>query len=120
MLKIAQGVTSPKDWVNYQSTVGGIYVDVDTSSCGFTETPHYITALEGKSHLWCANGANSIYNASPTGFRVYLRWTDDDGHFGGLNPLKVSTAKKYNWHLKWTAIQACQCETKPRKRKKRK
>jgi len=107
MLHLAQGKTSPNDWVNYQSSRGGIYVDVDTSSSGFSATPHYMATLEGKSHHWCANGANAIYNATPTGFRVYLRWTDDNGHFGELNPLKIETAKKYKWHLKWTGIQLC-------------
>ena len=104
MLHIAQGVTSPNDWKDYSNL--GIYVDVDTSSHGFTETPHYIVTLEGRTHHWSANGATSIYNATPKGFRIYLRWTDDNGHYGDHNPLRITHAKRFKWHLKWTGIQS--------------
>ena len=110
MLHIAQGATSPDDWKDYSNL--GIYVDVDTSSCGFTKTPQYIVSLEGKSHHWCANGTTSIYNATPNGFRIYLRWTDDNGHYGTYNPLRVTQAKQYNWYLKWTGVETGVCESK--------
>ena len=52
---VGQGVTDPNDWVNYHSS--GIYVDVNTSACGFTQTPHYLVTLESitnrGSHLVC-------------------------------------------------------------------
>lgn len=108
MFQISQGVTTSDDWSNYSNN--GIYVDVDTSACGFTKTPHYIATLEGNSHHWCASGASSIYIPTPNGFRIYIRWTDDNGHFGRLNPLRINTAQQYNWHIKWSAIQACPCE----------
>lgn len=107
MFQISQGQTSPNDWKDYSSL--GIYVDVDTSACGFTQTPHYLVTIEGSSHHWCVNGVNAIYQPSPTGFRVYLRWTDDDGHYGNYNPLRASFAKGKNWYLRWTAIQSCPC-----------
>lgn len=113
MLQIAQGVTSPNDWKDYNNQ--GIYIDVDTSACKFTQTPHYIVSLEGNSHHWAANGATSIYNATPTGFRIYLRWTDDNGHYGNYNPLRIGLAQRYNWHLKWTGIQTCPCEKEKKK-----
>ena len=71
-----------------------------------------ITTLEGDGYHWCANGTTSIYLPTPTGFRIYLRWTDDDGHYGQLNPLRVDTAQKYNWYIKWSAIQTCPCDKK--------
>jgi hypothetical protein len=103
MIHIDQGVTTKDDWKDYGNL--GIYVDVDTSSSGFTETPHYMVSLEGNTHHWSTSGANSIYNPTPTGFRVYLRWTDDNGHYGNHNPLRINHAQTFNWHLKWTGIQ---------------
>ena len=52
MFHIAQGVTSPQthtsNWVNYDvSQASGFYIDVDTSNCGFTQTPHYLISIEG-------------------------------------------------------------------------
>ncbi len=102
MIQIAQGITSANDWVDYHQR--GIYVDVDTSQANFTSTPHYIVSLEGDGYHWCANGTTSIYEPTPTGFRVYLRWTDDKGHYNHHNPLRADFAKQKNWHLKWTGI----------------
>ena len=106
MFQISQGVTSSNDWVNYSNN--GIYVDVDISACGFTKTPHYIATLEGNSRHWGVNGASSIYSPTPNGFRIYIRGNDDN--YGQLNPLRIDTAQQYNWHIKWSAIQACPCE----------
>ena len=52
------------------------YLDVDTSAGKFTSTPRYFTTLGGNSSHWATTGATSIYNATPTGFRVYVRWSD--------------------------------------------
>ena len=104
MLQIGQGKTSPSDWENYDTR--GIVVTVDTSASGFKETPHYIVTLEGDSYHWCANGVNAIYHPSPTEFTIYLRWTDDDGHYGFHNPLRKDFAQSKNWHLKWIAVGA--------------
>ena len=50
--------------------------DVDTRACGFTSTPLYFTTLEGTANHEQTTGANAIYFATATGFRVYLRFTD--------------------------------------------
>ncbi|MDY8138181.1 T9SS type A sorting domain-containing protein [Aquimarina sp. 2201CG5-10] len=115
-VKIGQGVTSPNDWVDYNTT--GIYVDVDTKSCGFKTTPHYLVTLESvgnKGYHWYISGAPSLYNITPTGFRVYLRWTDapsDLPTVGSLNfpnPLRASTAKDREWVIRWTGIEMTDC-----------
>jgi len=115
---VGQGVTSPKDWVDYNGAVGGIYVDVNTSACGFTQTPHYLVTLESltnSGYHWYISGVPSIYSATPTGFRVYIRWTDipsDDPTIGSLNfpnPLRASTALNRNWVIRWTAISTTDC-----------
>lgn len=107
MIKVASGRTSPQDWVDYNGGPGGIYVDVDTSSAKFVTTPHYFVALHGASTQWRACGMNSIYNESPTGFRVYLAWADNDGHSPNapLNPLRANFASVKKWYLKWTGIE---------------
>jgi len=116
---VGQGVTAPNDWLDYVSL--GIYVDVNTSACGFQTTPHYLVTLESitnSGYHWYATGTPSIYNPTPTGFRVYLRWTDTPadinpiGSTNEANPLRVQTAIDKGWTLKWTGIQACPCEKK--------
>jgi hypothetical protein len=52
-----------------------MYIDVDTSSSTFSSTPTYlssITAPRGIEKMWKVFGAASVYNPSPTGFRLYL------------------------------------------------
>jgi len=115
-VKIGQGVTSPNDWVDYNST--GIYVDVDTKSCSFNTTPHYLVTLESignKGYHWYISGAPSLYNVTPTGFRVYLRWTDAPSDLATIpslnfpNPLRASTAKNREWVIRWTGIEMADC-----------
>ncbi|KAA1248120.1 T9SS type A sorting domain-containing protein [Aquimarina sp. RZ0] len=113
-VKIGQGVTSPEDWINYNTT--GIYVDVDTKSCGFTTTPHYLITLESvtnKGSHWYISGVPSLYNVTPTGFRVYIRWTDAPSDLPTVgpypNPLRASTAKDRDWVIRWTGIEMRDC-----------
>jgi hypothetical protein len=75
----------------------GVFVDVDTSSAGFTTTPIYITSLGGFTQHWGTTGATSIYQPTPTGFRVYIRWWS-----GG--PLTPALANQNGWHINWIAV----------------
>src|SRR4028119_986415 len=75
----------------------GVFVDVDTSSAGFATTPIYITSLGGNSSHWVTTGATSIYFPTPTGFRVYVRWSTG----GTLTP---ATANQLGWHINWIAV----------------
>lgn len=120
-MNIAQGITTANDWETYTTNTynretrknfGGIYVEVDTKDCNFKTTPHYIVTVEGtdKGGHWLLSGANSVYNATPTGFRVYLRWTDYAGFPGAANPLTRAEAKKYGWFIRWTAISTSKCD----------
>ncbi len=132
MLQIAQGESSPQknasDWNNYLASnapLAGFYVDVDTSDCEFTATPHYMVSIEGTGGWqWLLSGLNCLYNVTSTGFRVYLRWTDAPSDFPTLgstsepNPLRVQTAIDKGWTLKWTGIQTCPCVKKDRKEEK--
>lgn len=103
MFQVGQGVSSPKDWQNQSGK--GIVVNIDTSHCGFTETPHYITSLEGESKMWATSGSNCIYHASPTGFSVYLRWASKNGVDKNGDNLRADLARHLKWVIRWTAIQ---------------
>jgi hypothetical protein len=97
--KIATGSTNPSAWQQYNPPGNtGVYVDVDTSPAGFTKTPTYITALHGFSSHWATAGASSIYNATPTGFRIYIRWLDGQ-------PLTPQRAQELGWHIQWIGIE---------------
>lgn len=93
-LRIVAGQLDPKKvrWVQY--TEGGIYVDVDTASAGFSSTPLYFTSLGGHTNNWLAQGATSIYYPTPQGFRVHISYPE----------LTVAKAKEWGWYISWVAI----------------
>ena len=93
---ICTGQTTPgsTSWVDYYST--GIYVYVDTSACGFTSTPLYHTTIGGDGYHWEVRGASSIYNPTPTGFRVFIEYGP------GINPTKAN-GTNFKWHINWSA-----------------
>jgi secreted trypsin-like serine protease len=89
------GRTSPDTtpWIAYEGG-GGIYADVDTSACGETRTPTYLTSLGGTSRHWATTGVTSIYSPTPTGFRVYIRTTET-----------VADARRNKWHVNWKVLR---------------
>ena len=94
-LKVVGGRT-PVSNTAWQPFTEGIFVDVNTSVAGFTQTPLYITSLGGNGSHWATTGATSIYQPTPTGFRVYVRWANG----GELTP---AFANQYRWHINWIA-----------------
>jgi hypothetical protein len=104
-VQVVSGSTPPGNTAWYQhsnqpdAVFGGqgIFVDVNTSSAGFTTTPIYITSIGGTSHHWAITGATSIYNPTPTGFRVYVRFPNGDS-------LTPAIANQYGWHINWIAV----------------
>ncbi|MBN1596038.1 hypothetical protein JW933_08950 [candidate division FCPU426 bacterium] len=102
--KTGSGSTLPgaTEWKEYRSDSGqriGIYVDVDTRAAGFIATPFYFASLAGASSHWSTTGANSIYNATPTGFRIYVR------SFNGV-ALTPAVANQKKWHITWFGIES--------------
>lgn len=96
--RIAAGET-PQDNTNWQVySANGIYVDVDTSRAGFTQTPLYLASLGGSSNHWAAVGVSSIYSPTSKKFRVYVRWADG-------NALTPAQAKSMKWHVQWLGVQ---------------
>ena len=121
--QIGQGVTSPSDWQDYVLDgsgfdYDGVYVDINTSACGFTSTPHYIVTLESVNDVpragsgkWEVSGYNAIYNATPEGFRVYARWTDGELNRDGTysRQLTADQAEEFRYVIRWTAISTIKC-----------
>lgn len=89
------GRTTPGDtpWVEYGET--GIYVDVDTTKCGFSSAPLYFSSIGGSQSQWQSRGATSIYDPSASGFRVYVRYPDG---------IDANTADQWQWHINWEAV----------------
>jgi hypothetical protein len=90
------GGSTPAGNTAWQQSPGGqgVFVDVDTSSVGFTSTPIYITSLGGTLNHSGATGATSIYSPTPTRFRVYVRYATG----GSLTP---AMANQNGWHINW-------------------
>lgn len=88
--RTTSGATS---WVAYSGT--SIYVDINTSACGFTATPIYFTTLTGTSNHFTATGMTSLYSATATGFRVYVSQP------AGITP---TTANNYSWAVNWVGM----------------
>ena len=64
-IKLGSGATTEgaTDWQPYSGV--GVYVDVNTTAGGFTNTPKYFTAIGGSSSHWATTGATSIYSPDP-------------------------------------------------------
>ena len=94
------GSTTPgsTNWQPYPGNTG-VYLDVDTSAGKFTTTPKYFTSLGGNSSHWATTGVTSIYTPSPTGFRVYVRWSDGSA-------LTPAQANSLQWHVSWLGVEA--------------
>jgi hypothetical protein len=99
VIKIGSGRTTRGStaWQPYNGTAG-VYVDVNTAAAGFSATPLYFTSLGGGSSHWATTGATSIYLATATGFRVYVKWSDSSA-------LTPAQANSYQWHINWVGYE---------------
>jgi hypothetical protein len=93
-LRIVVGQLDPKTTRWRQYTEGGISVDIDTSSAGFTSTPLYFTSLGGHTNNWLAQGVTSIYQPTAQGFRVHISYPE----------LTVAKAREWGWYVSWIAV----------------
>jgi hypothetical protein len=98
-IRISCGNTTPgsTNWQPYSGNTG-VYLDIDTSTGKFTTTPRYFTTMGGNSSHWATTGVTSIYNAAPTGFRVYVRWSDGSS----LTPAQANSLR---WHINWLGVE---------------
>ncbi|WP_424097824.1 hypothetical protein [Moorena producens] len=100
-LRICCGKTpeGSTNWQVYDSTPKGLYVDIDTSACGFKSTPIYIANLHGDSANFKTTGGSSPYNRTAKGFRIYVIRTDSLD----LTP-DFANHNDQKWHIQWIAI----------------
>jgi hypothetical protein len=100
IIKIGSGETPAgnTNWQPYLGGTTGILVDVDTSAAGFTSTPHYVASIAGISSHWATTGGSSIYDPTPTRFRVYVRYSDG----GSITPAQ---ANEHKWRISWIGVQ---------------
>ncbi|SHF33531.1 hypothetical protein [Vibrio gazogenes] len=100
---VCSGQTTSGDtsWQQYPNGAG-IYVDIDTSACELTSMPTYMTSMNGNNTHWEVTGTTSIYNATETGFRVYIRYTNG-------RALTPATANGFQWSINWIALSSADC-----------
>ena len=93
--RLAVGSTTPgkTSWSNYGEN--GLYVDINTSSHRFSETPYYFASIAGDSNHWRLTGTSSIYNMTAKWFRIYVYFP---------NAISPAQANKYRWHIHWLAV----------------
>jgi hypothetical protein len=91
---VCTGASPTNTWVQYNANT--IYIDVNTSSCGFGSTPSYFTSLYGTSGHPDSIGATSIYSPTATGFRVYVKKS-------GVTPVYAAGR---SWRIVWRAEPA--------------
>ena len=98
-LRVCNGNTTKGNtaWVQYSNS-NGIYVDVNTSKCGFTSTPTYISSLGGDSSHWYTTGGSSIYSPSANSFRIYIYFLE-----GAITPERANAS--FKWHINWVAVE---------------
>ena len=104
--RIFGGQTKPgaTDWQQFGDPGAGdsgIFVDVDTSSGNFSTTPIYLASLGGSNNHWTVTGTSSIYNATPYGFSIYLRWSDHSS----MTPNDPTSGNQQRWHINWLGIE---------------
>lgn len=96
------GKTDPADWKQVPGRTDSIFVDIKMPTTPNPFNPAnpviYTTSIGGDNQQWSLVGANAIYKADHTGFRVYIRW------FNGA-PLTDDYAESMNWHINWIAMQ---------------
>jgi hypothetical protein len=88
---------STDDWTAYETNKDtsdkALFISVDTTASKLQGTPAYVTSITGSSHHWMVTGGGSVYDATSTGFKVYLD-----------KAASPADAKKYNWRVNYLAV----------------
>jgi hypothetical protein len=89
------GISPSGAWHDNLGPGGGVYLDVVTSTCGFgSTTPTYVASLTGTGNHHLTTGASAIYDATSTGFRIYLH-----PHAGAVVTAAIANAG--GWRVNW-------------------
>ena len=95
-VRVVCGLSSPSGWQNYIDP-DAVYIDVDTrvgGTAAFSTTPMYFTNIACIAGCWRSMGVNAVYDATPTGFRVYVQ---------DFNPevMDRNLATAWGYQIKW-------------------
>jgi len=87
------GLTTPgnTNWKQYAKDT--LYVDVDTSLCGYKKTPAYVTSIHGSSDHWRTTGVHNVYYPTQKGFRIYV--------VHASKTMLAATAEQEKWSISW-------------------
>ncbi|UXR64984.1 hypothetical protein EZJ49_01810 [Bdellovibrio bacteriovorus] len=107
-LRACVGSSSPGGWTYYAvNTTGGTwcsaYKDISTSSCNFSTVFNYFPTLDASvgSH-WVTFGATSVYNITPTSFRIYI------GILGSYDSTNCNASavphNSYGYYIRWMGV----------------
>jgi len=88
------GITANTEW--RQHKFDGLYVDIDTSVCGFTSTPIYVTSMGGEDRMSDTTGGSEIYKSTENSLRVYISRPGKE-----TNP---TMATQRDWHINWMGM----------------
>lgn len=101
--EIGSGTTpiGATEWQQYEGEMPGIYVDVDTRTAKFKGTPHYVASLVGRTNHWLTTGGSCIYDPTPTGFRVYVKYADSSEE--NMTPDFANDAE---WRISWIGVES--------------
>ena len=93
------GFTAPghTGWKQEVKNSTSLYADVDTSGCGYTELPSFLASVGGERMHWRTRGAHATYAATPSGFRVALKYS---------GPILPAQAEAWKWHVSWIGVDS--------------
>lgn len=94
------GHVSPNEFQPYLPW--GIVVHVTTNRCQFQTTPVYLTSLRGTGHHWQAIGVSSVYDATPSNFKIYLSYLDPEVR---NTTQLIDLAIQYQWTVEWVGME---------------
>ncbi len=101
-LKAVCGTTGGS-WQDYViATADAVLIDINIPVGTFLSTPVYFTSISGNAGHWRTTGASSIYNPSPTGFRIYI----NDLNSEDITPALVNNmiSPGWGWVINWCAF----------------
>lgn len=80
----------------------GVTTVIDISHCKFARTPIIVTSIHGYGYHWELTGTSAVYNATPTSFKVCVKFpTHERGIECRLSP---EFANLKEWRVQWIAV----------------
>ena len=91
---VCSGRTTPGNTAWALDGSSRLHVDIDTSECGFQDTPVILSSIGGSEGHGESRGSSEIYSPTNTSFRIYIFHPSIDAPSG---------ANSREWHINWVA-----------------